>query len=446
MKFLVIDIDSLRADHVSCYGYGPETTPYIDDLASDGTIFSNAYAANSPSLPSRAALITGRYGINNGVETHGPDAYEINSPHTWDGYDNGRKAYWTLPELFYRNRVETVAIAPDGRHPSPWFFHTWHTVHQPQESSDRDSFMEVDGEKIADTAVEFLDGREDDFFLYTQFWDLHAPSKERDEGIEPEVPDIPSEDQIEIHREYDTLHSAEDLGIEGREDLRKLLSRYDNCLRYIDRQIGRIIRKLEEEDLLEETTIVVTADHGEEFGEHGVYREHWSTYEGTQRVPLIVSTSGENVGVSEELVSNVDLAPTLADLAGIEPPERWQGESLKPLLEGDAGDWRDSLVLDHGLYTAQRAVRKEEWKLIRTYHPGVWHEQLDRIELYDLSDDPCEQKDVSKDRPRKVSELIDEMKSFVDRYVGRDGDELKNVAEKGPVGSTGAVNDLGYWK
>lgn len=453
MNVVVVDIDALRPDHLGAYGYDI-ATPAIDAVADDAVIFENAYTANSPSLPARAAFVTGRYGVSNGVVTHGPDAYTISSPHTWDTPGSHRRDYWTLPELFFNDRIRTGAVASDGRHPAPWLYHVWHEYIQPQEpQGDNELFMTVRGETVADEATAFIDRHDDEeFFLYSQFWDTHAPYRIPDD-VDPvtaddiSLPPHPTEEQIVEHGTWDAWRCGGN-DITSRDDLAALLARYDTAVRYVDRQVGRIVDTLKEHDLYADTLLVITADHGEEFGAHGVYQDHWSTYDGTQRVPLIVKppeAMDVQTGTRDQLVTNVDIAPTLADVAGLDAPRAWQGRSLRPIMENTDTDWRDHIVCDHGLYTAQRMVRTERWKLIRTFHPGTWGHALPELQLFDMANDPWEQDDISSDNPDTVRRLHREMRRFVDDHVERNGDPLMDVADDGPVGSMGAETDVAAW-
>lgn len=456
MPTIFIDIDSLRPDHVGAYGYGPATTPRIDDVAMETVRFDTAYVANSPCLPSRAALLSGRYGIDNGVVSHGPQSQQLQTPAhriawagTWRDHTDERP-WWTLPELFYQNRVPTLAVSSFPRHPAPWFHTVWHDVRQPQEpEGPGESFQTPRAETVVDTTIDLLDGRtRDDFFLYVQFWDPHAPYNRTDEEIDRfrdiSLPTHPNADAIETHQQWDAWRAASDLGVESRDDLRELIAQYDAEIRYVDRHLGRFFTYLRQHDLFEESLIIVTADHGEEFGEHGLYREHWSTHDGTQRVPLLIKppTSASGVpGAREQLVTNVDLAPTIADYAGFAPPSRWQGTSLKPLLEDEPTDWRDHVVFEHGLYTAQRAIRTDRWKLIHTYHPGMWSGRVEEFQLYDMESDPTEQTNVADAHPERVDALGEQMAEWVDHHLVGGTDPLKTVANDGPAGYNTFVDD-----
>lgn len=468
MNVLFLDVDSLRYDHVGTYGYEAPTTPNIDNLAADGIVFENAYAANTPCMPSRAALLTGQYGIRNGIATHGPTAQTTRSPKTekqwfatWaEEWDKGGRTYlaetrgdsrgWlTLPEVFFHERVRTGAVSSFPRHTAPWFYHLWHEFVQPQEPEGEGEYMQTPrAETVTDHGIEFLSRHAGEpFFLYSQFWDPHAPYRRTDAEVErfrnADVASFPTAEQIDSHQTWHAWSSASQMEVSDRDDLAEIVHTYDAEIRHADTHVGRLIGYLKDEDLYDETLVIVTADHGEEFGEHGVYRQHWSVHEGTQHVPLIVkppTDTGTPPGRRGHLVTNVDVPPTIVDYAGLEVPEQWQGESLRPVVEGglDADEWRDHLVVDHGLYTAQRAVVTDRWKFIRTYHPGLWGGVVPDRQLFDVDADPFEQEDLATDRPSVVTDLEGRMSTWAEAHVGPHEDALKMVARVGPSGYNGS--------
>jgi len=469
MPALYIDIDSLRPDHVGCYGYEQPTTPNIDALAEDAVRFDRAYVASSPCMSSRAAFVSGRYGINNGVVTHGPPGQTLHSPLTrhdyrWAGHDDVEEEYWTLPELFFQERIRTAAVSSFPRHPAPWFYHLWHEFHQPQEP-EGGYFQTPRAEDVADIGLDILDRTADEeFFLYLQFWEPHDPYLRSPEEVEPfrdgPLPPYPTAEMLEDHKGWDAFRSPTDPGlgrslthceydhVENLEALGEVLAGYDAEIRYADEHVGRVLDTLRERGLYEETLIVVTADHGEEFGEHGLYREHWGTHEGTQHVPLLVkppASAGVDSGSRAELVTNVDMAPTLADYAGLEAPAAWQGHSLRPLLEDDGDtDWRDFVVLDHGQYTAQRAVRTDQYKYVRTYNPGMWGGVVPDDALYDLEADPWEQENVAPEHPDLVEDLRSRMAAWAEQHIGPEEDPLHAAAREGPEGLHRLYQEKGY--
>jgi len=455
MNVLCIDIDSLRPDHVSGYGYEAETTPHIDTLIEDGVAFERGYVANSPCMPSRAALTSGRYGIANGIETHGRHSQQMNRPANrtdWAGSwteNQPDRPWWTLPELFFQHRIRTIGVSSFPRHPAPWFYHVWHEFVQPQEPDEvmttewgHVSFQTPRAGEVVDRSIAALERTDgEDFFLYAQFWDPHAPYNRSDAEVDRfrdvTLPPYPTEEQLDRHRTWDAVRSASHTGVESREDLAELIAAYDAEINYADRHVGRLLEYLRETGQYDESLIVLTGDHGEEFGEHGLYREHWSTHDGTQRVPMVVKPPGGTPfepGIRDQLVTNVDFAPTIADYLGVAPPDKWQGRSLRPVLESPDADWRDAVVFDHGLYTAQRAVRTDRWKLIHTLHPGMWEGVTPEYQLFDMDADPWEQTDVSGEFPEVVDRLQERTVLWAGRH--RDGgvDPLYRVAEHGPSG------------
>ncbi len=437
MNILLIDIDSLRPDHLGCYGYKTGRTPNIDALAAESVIFENAYTASSPSLPSRASLISGRYSVSHGVVSHGPGAQNIESPKTMEPeelreWDGDLEEWSTLPGLFFKNRIKTAAVSSEPRHPAPWINNDWHQFYQPQEpEGGEETHATVRGEDVADIAIDIIE-REEGFLLYTQFWDPHIPCNRDADDTREFLGTLPGYlDSTEL--EFEGWNSPHGIDVESPEDVERIIAGYDAEIAYVDLQVGRLLEKLKIEGLYDDTLIVLSGDHGEEFGENGVYREHWSVYEGTQRIPLLVKPpSGADRQLREELVTNVDIAPTVADYAGLEVPARWQGRSLRPLVDKEKVSWRDSLVVDHGLYTVQRAIIDDAgWKLVRTLHPGA--RDLPEIQLFNLEDDPYEEQDLSAEFGEEVKRLEEIKERWIERHLTLDRDPILELAEKGPV-------------
>lgn len=458
MNILYLDIDSLRADRLGVYGHDAPTTPNVDRLAEDAVVFDRSYVACSPCMPSRAGFVSGRYGINNGIVTHGKQAQQLRSPRNWKDWftvwaeewgfpgngmkeTTGESADWlTLPEVFFHERTHTAAISSFPRHTAPWFYHLWHEFHQPQEPADRRSFfMTPEASDIVDTAAGILNRVDDDWFLYAQFWEPHLPYTRPDEEVarfaDTPVPEYPTEDQIESHHDWD-ISTAAQMDVTSREDVRRLYAAYDAEIRHVDAQIGQLLDRLREAGLYDETLIVVTGDHGEEFGEHGMYVKHGTTHDASQRVPLVIKPpvgTDYEPGHRDALVTNVDLAPTLVDYAGFDRPGSWQGRSLRPVVEDATADWRDYIVLDHGLYTAQRAVRTDRWKYIQTYHHGAFPDAFPERALYDMKADPHEQENLAEDEPEVVADLDREMHVWAAEHVGRFEDPMHELARTGPA-------------
>jgi arylsulfatase A-like enzyme len=157
------------------------------------------------------------------------------------------------------------------------------------------------------------------------------------------------------------------------------LEGYDAGIAYVDEKVGDLLDELERLGVREETTVIVSADHGESVGELGMYFEHGNATEGTTRVPLIVQWPGGARGQTlDGLWYQLDLSPTVIDRLGLPVPAGWDGRSFARALDGDRSTpARDHLVVGSGIYSFQRAVRTERYRLIRTIHSGCYPYERD---------------------------------------------------------------------
>lgn len=334
--------------------------------------------------------------------------------------------------------ITTCAVSSASRYPAPWMFNFWHEYHQPEEPEEVSTFASVKAEEVVDIGLEFLKDSQEDFFLYLQFWDPHVPMQRPEEEVKDftdmDMPEHPTEEQIKSHQKWSTKNSASEKEIKNREDLRKLYAEYRAEVNHVDSELGRLIEHLKDQGIYQESLIILTADHGEEFGEHGVYQEHWSTNENIQRVPLMIKPPKEPEKQEiEEITGNVDIPATILDYMGLEKPEKWQGRSLKPLIQDESFDWRDFMVMDHGLHTAQRCIREDEWKMIQTFHPGDWGRKIQEMQLFNVEEDPFEQENLALEKPKLVEELKQKMDLWVERRK-HGQDPLGKIGKQGPAG------------
>jgi arylsulfatase A-like enzyme len=172
---------------------------------------------------------------------------------------------------------------------------------------------------------------------------------------------------------------------------------YDTGVRYVDHHIDRILGALAARGIDDEVAVIISADHGETLGELGIYCDHQTADHHVARVPMIVRWPGLPGGVDESLHYQIDVVATLLELSGGTVPGRWDGRSFRSALDSGTYEGRDSLVLTQGAWTAQRAVRFDEWIFIRTFHDS-YHGFPDAM-LFDLVADPHEQHDLAATRP-----------------------------------------------
>lgn len=278
---------------------------------------------------------------------------------------------------------------------------------------------------VAPYAEEWLEehAEEENWYLHVNLWDPHTPydtPMEYGNPFEDEpAPDFPDAETIEKQYESYGPHSAQEVHAWGepredlertppeiadREDFEEWIDGYDVGVRYMDDHLGELFDLLREKGLYEDTLIVISADHGENQGELNVYGDHQTADDKTCRIPLSVRGPGVESGVDEGFHYNIDMAATLVDFADLDVPDRWDGESFIASLTDGEEAGREHLVVSQGAWACQRAVRWDEYILIRTYHDGL--KDFDPVELYDLDADPHETENLAHKQPDITREGI----------------------------------------
>ena len=426
MRILYIDIDSLRPDHLGCYGYDRPTSPNVDQVAAEGARFTHVYVSDAPCLPSRASLFSARFGVQNGVVSH-------NGPGQWMRYageghfHDPRAPMWM--RFLQQEGWNTVSFSGFAQRHIAW----WFTA----------GFTEFYGNKLpgglesADDVNDLVEpwlqehASDDDWFLHVNYWDVHHPYRAPDEYWDRvqsggDGPDFPDDETIKEHnRTHYGPRTARDWGpdelqnprfrkmmeqmrkrfprmrtdIPDREALMQFIDGADAGMAYVDDCIGRLLEILREQGVDGETAIIISSDHGESIGEQGMYFEHGNASEGTLHIPLIIRWPGvtDTPTVSDGLQYHLDLPPTVLDLLGYEVPEDWSGASFAPALRGDAWEGRDHVVCGTGIWTFQRCVRTPDHLFIRTLHSGNYN--LDPASLFHMGDDPNQTNNLIDSEP-----------------------------------------------
>lgn len=411
MRILYLDLDTLRPDHLGCYGYGRNTSPNIDKIAEKGIRFDNYYCSDAPCLPSRTALMTGRFGIQNGVVNHGGLAAELR-PEGSDRKFRSRMNEECLPGFLRGLGFRTISISPFAERHSAWWFYAGF-----QEMYNTGECGQETAEKISPVVLDWLrrNAQEDNWFLHVNFWDAHTPYRVPMEFGNPfaeeEIPDLwISEETFHEHQKMAGPHTAMELNMyHGDEnpkyprnpgqlrkyaDLRRVFDGYDTGIRYMDAQIGLILEELERQGILEDMAIIISSDHGENLGELGIYSEHATADFCTARIPMIIKWPGGLAGTSDNgLHYNLDLPPTLAQLMGKAPCKSWSGDSYAGTVLSGQDCGREYLVLSQCAHVCQRSVRFGRWLYIRSYHDG--YHLFPKEMLFDLESDPHEQNNLA---------------------------------------------------
>lgn len=454
MRILYVDIDTLRPDHLGCYGYHRATSPNIDAIADRGVRFDNVYASDVPCLPSRTALVTGMFGIRNGVANHGGAAADLASWGAARGFF-GKTAANTLPAVLMQAGLHTASISSFPlRHGAHWwtagFLETMNLVR---------GYGVERADEVLPGALDWLDrrGGADDWFLHVHLWDPHTPYNAPEDYGNPFAGDpIPGWHTEEVRARNwmrPGPHSAQEpwgfrpdewgpppprqpWNLSSMDEVKAMFDGYDVGVRYADDTVGTLCSKLADLGVLDDTAILISSDHGEGFGELGVYADHQGADEATAHIPTVVSWPGVPAGVQTGLHYHLDIAATIAELAGARRPRFWDGESRRDaLLSGTDDPGRDHLVLSQGAWTCQRGVRTGDHLYLRTWHDGfhaAWPDEM----LFDVTHDPHEERELSAERPEVLAAARDTLASWTDDQLARslvDQDPMQTIlAEGGP--------------
>lgn len=414
MRVLFVDIDTLRPDHMGCYGYARNTTPHMDEVCREGIRFDQYYCSDAPCLPSRASLVSGMFGIRNGAVGHGGTAA--------DRRCTGPKRDFTdqlddqnFHNIFRRAGMHTVSISTFAERHSSWWFDAGFN-----ECYNVGGYGSESGERVLPVALDWLrrnEGR-DNWYLHVHFWDPHTPYRAPasfGNPFENDPFDTWIDDEtLALHRKLVSPHGLNELNMynddtdprypralgkaENREDLRRIFDGYDCGVRYTDELVGQMIALLKEQGIYDDTAIIITSDHGENLGELGIYSEHATADYPTCHIPFIVKWPGGPQGMVESSFHySLDLLPTMADLLGVDHCPNWDGRSYVSAITRGEQTGRDSLVVSQMAHVCQRSARFGDWLYIRTYHDGF--HLFDREMLFNVKADPHEQHDVKDQYP-----------------------------------------------
>jgi len=380
-NLLILSIDTLRADHLGCYGYEKPTSPNLDALAARSVVFERAESSSSWTLPSMTSLMTGL-----SVSAH-------NCDHLGSRLD---PSYTTLAELLRDAGYDTEIVASHLFLGAPYglqqgFTHVDTSV--VQEAKD------ITSQDVSELGLDWLrqkiavhDGVP--WALWLHYFDPHAPYLVH-EGV------------------------SEAFGVESD------LERYDGEIAYTDRHIGRLLDELARSGLAAQTIVVVVADHGEEFGEHGNKGHGYALYEECVRVPLIVSVPGIAPRRVPDVVPTINLMPTLLELCRVPLPHAIEGRTIVPLLHAETMPEQEALS----------EVRWQAGQDLRSLHIGRWKQiegksgEKPLAQLFDLEADPHEEHD------QRAQELA-RSKALGARALARMGAALRIAGAHHQIGET----------
>jgi arylsulfatase A-like enzyme len=430
---MYVDIDTLNPNHLSCYGYTRKTSPNIDKISEDGVRFENYYCTNAPCLPSRAALVSGMFGIHNGCVSHGGEAAEKRVNFKERGFRNPDDEN-NLFHVFRKAGMHCASISTFAERHSAWWFNAgFHELYNlgtgGQES----------GEMVEPLVKDWLTQHKDkeDWFLHFQLWDPHTsirvPQSYQNPFEDQPMEDWLTQDVLDTHLQGVGPHSIREIGLSGfdatqdpqhprqhpeatnMKELKAVIDSYGLGVNYADYICGHIFDYLKQLGIYSDMMIIISSDHGENMGDLGIYQEHNTANHGTCHIPFICKMpegKGARHAVAKNLYYNIDLAPTLADLFSVPHYKKWDGCSYSKVLQtGEEGEGRSAIVISQLAHVAQRAVIFGEWEYIRTYHDGF--HLYDSEMLFHLKTDPHEQHDVKEEH----KDLVMQGEAILSRWV-----------------------------
>ncbi len=402
LNVLFLFPDQMRAQAMGCMGNPDVKTPHLDRLAAEGLLFRNHFANTPVCCPARANILTGKYAHANGMTANDFRLRESETTlaelYREAGYRTGFIGKWHLDG----GKRQPGWVPPGERRQGFEFWaanqvsHAHFDTHYFRDTDEPIPIETFEPEAWVDLGIEFLRETANDrrpFFLTVQMGPPHDPYLAPERHMEMYDPQ-----EITLRPNFDGDASDRDLEPNpyAATPGRKEIAAYYAMVTAVDEQVGRILGELDRLGLRESTAVVVSSDHGDMLGSHGM-RLKRKPWEESIRVPGIVRAPGAAPGrVTDALFSHVDIAPTLLSLCGLETPEAMQGADLSPVIRGEAESGPESAYFQifgpfhaGGVEFGWRGVRTERYMYARKRdEPWV---------LYDLKEDPYELKNLAAD-------------------------------------------------
>ena len=402
LNVILISIDTLRADHVGCYGYERNTSPNIDFFAEKNILFKNCFIHEPSTTQSHMSMLTGLYPFTHGV-----------SPSSGLALSRSRK---TLAEVLRNEGYLTLGFVRQcGQMCANFGF-----------ARGFDLYV-IGGhyEFIAESQNKFMarylkESKDDRLFLFVHYYDIHSDFEKLPYDSPPPYNEMFCPDYKGNFTGGDgKLYASKYLANANKkkvrfkqDDLEYIAALYDGGVAYTDKCVGDLFAMLKKFGLYDNSLIILTSDHGEEFQEHGfMLHENPCYYEGLVRVPMIIKLPGTGVAgkVVTRLVENIDIMPSILAWLGVRNVPRMQGDNFMRLIDDPQAQWKD-IVFGYSVKDGPRAfVRSSRWKLLT---PNIQQDQ--QFKMFDLSSDPQEKLDITGNR----GDVTEQLKAkLLDRYM-----------------------------
>jgi arylsulfatase len=427
---ILITIDSLRADHIGAYGYKRPTSPSIDALAAEAVMVRNHIAQAPYTKASMASMFTGLFPTAHKAFTTSRPFAEAMTGHVAGGVpytDVLDDRISTLAERMAAAGYHTIGLMTNPVLLADFGFDQGFAQYEFLTPSASDTEF-APAPRVVQRALQVIDGQrpQKPLFLWLHVMEPHSPYRP------PE--DVAGKFQVLTPpRPIDGAAIPSWVRIGDSTDLNLYLARYDADIRSADDALGEFFTALKARGLWDPSVIVLTADHGEEFMDHGGMEHNRTLYDEMLRVPLIVKASGLRPRIVDAQTQSVDLVPTIASLAGqtVQPAEV-HGRNIWSVLEGRGGAAPNAYAEIVGL---RFALRTPKWKLISSLQGGK--------ELFDLTSDPAEQNNLARSNPALVGQLENTLARIVASSV-KAGEHIQGQYAPIPPVVLDRLRSLGY--
>jgi len=414
-NLLMLAVDSLRRDHLSCYGYHRRTSPHLDQLAERGVLFENMFSAYVPTTPGYSSMLTGRDVMATGMVSLSPKGpLDPDQP--------------TLGELLRDHGYVSSCV---GFGPGFWRGFDQYADYEAWLSwEDRPARK---AENLNQKALPMLDemaASGQPWCLFLRHMEPHSPYLApppfdtlfySGDPCDPNLPDTMG--PVRDFKPFRDFHLS--WMPPGIRDIAYVVAQYDSEIAYMDACIARIFARIRELGQEQDTLVVFTSDHGETLADHGCYFDHHGTYEPTLMVPLVLCWPGklpQGMRIKGQALLE-DIVPTLVDLMGLEKAKKvpFDGNNLMRMVRGEVREYRSEFYISECTWMRKRGWRTAEWKLIEALEPD-FHDKPP-LELYNLVLDPLELKNLAKREKGMVDTLRGRITAWVERRVKETGKE-----------------------
>ncbi len=420
-------MDTLRADRLGCYGHWRDTSPTLDQLAREGVRFESCFSPHIPTFPGHTTMFTGKDVYTHLITGQGGGA----------GLPVGVR---TLPEMLSEAGYYCAAADNLGR----WFTLGMDLVQGYSWDTSGTEWRKA--EAVNKAAFEVLDAaaaQDKPFFLFLHYWDAHTPylppapfNRMFYEGDEKD-PNNHSMDELWAFPNFRNYFNE---WMPGVTDIEFPKAQYDAEVRYLDTCFAEFLTRLRELGLEEDTLVVITADHGEELDEHGLWFDHHGLYDTNLHIPLLLRCPSRLPAgvVLGGMVRQQDLPATVLDileLGDVAAQEQLQGQSYLPLIDSrSSAGTTDAIFMTENTWMKKRGIRTAEWKFIQALeHPDI--HGLPPQELYDLVNDPREMNNLAGARPDFVAHFSQILNAHVAERLAATGNEDPLLAQPIPLRS-----------